>query len=79
MRIVKEIVRPHYKASIFHWNNKYLLKLETPTLEQTFKIPEFDVTGDADVANLLTEGFVAKALARFAQMDADLAEEMAKI
>lgn len=56
-----------------------MLKLETPTLEQTFKIPEFDVTGDADVANLLTEGFVAKALARFAQMDADLAEEMAKI
>ena len=72
MRVLKEIVEPHYKATVFHWNNKYLLKLETPMLEQTFKVSEFDVNGDVDVIRLLTPGFIEKAMQRFTEMSRDL-------
>lgn len=79
MRVVKEIVAPQYRATIFSWNNKYLLKLETPMLEQTFKVSEFDITGDADVEKLLSPAFIEKALKRFDDMGRDLAAEMALI
>jgi hypothetical protein len=76
MRVLKEIVAPNYRATIFHWNNKYLLKLETPTLEQTFKVSQFDVTGDADVEKLLSTDFINKAMDRFDEMGRDLHEAL---
>jgi hypothetical protein len=76
MRVLKEIVAPNYRATIFHWNNKYLLKLETPTLEQTFKVSQFDVTGDADVEKLLSTDFINKAMIRFDEMSRDLHEAL---
>lgn len=76
MRVLKEIVEADYRATIFHWNNKYLLKLETPSLEQTFKVSEFDVTGDADVERLLSPNFIQKVLARFNDMGRDLHEAL---
>jgi hypothetical protein len=76
MRVLKEIVEPNYRATIFHWNNKYLLKLETPTLEQTFKVSQFDVTGDADVEKLLSTDFIKKAMNRFDEMGHDLHEAL---
>jgi hypothetical protein len=79
MRVIKEIVAPQYRATIFSWNNKYLLKLETPILEQTFKVSEFDVMGDADVEKLMSPKFIEKALKRFDDMGRDLAEAMAEL
>jgi hypothetical protein len=79
MRVVKEIVAAQYRATIFSWNNKYLLKLETPILEQTFKVSEFDVMGDADVEKLMSPAFIEKALKRFDDMGRDLAEAMAEL
>lgn len=79
MRVVKEIVAAQYRATIFSWNNKYLLKLETPVLEQTFKVSEFDVMGDADVEKLMSPTFIEKALKRFDDMGRDLAEAMAEL
>lgn len=76
MRVLKEIVEPNYRATIFHWNNKYLLKLETSTLEQTFKVSQFDVTGDADVEKLLNTDFINKAMNRFDEMSRDLHEAL---
>jgi hypothetical protein len=72
MRVLKEIVTPEYKATIFHWNNKYLLKLETTMLEQTYKVSQFDVTSDQEVENLLTPHFLTKVLNRFDEMGRDL-------
>jgi hypothetical protein len=79
MRVVKEIVAAQYRATIFSWNNKYLLKLETPMLEQTFKVSEFDVMGDADVEKLMSPAFIEKALKRFDNMGRDSAEAMAEL
>jgi hypothetical protein len=79
MRVLKEIVTPDYRATIFNWNNKYLIKLETALLEQTFKVSQFDVTGDADVEKLLNPAFIQKALQRFDEMGRDLHEAMEAI
>jgi hypothetical protein len=79
MRVLKEIVTPNYRATIFNWNNKYLIKLETALLEQTFKVSQFDVTGDADVEKLLNPAFIQKALQRFDEMGRDLHEALEAI
>lgn len=79
MRVLKEIVEPQFKATIYHWNNKYLLKLETPMLEQTFKVSQFDVTGDAEVEKILTVTFIEKALKRFHDMGRDLDEAVSAL
>jgi hypothetical protein len=79
MRVLKEIVTPNYRATIFNWNNKYLIKLETALLEQTFKVSQFDVTGDTEVEKLLNPAFIDKALKRFDEMGRDLHEALEAI
>jgi hypothetical protein len=79
MRVLKEITTTQFKATIFHWNNKYLIKLETSMLEQTFKVSQFDVTGDEDVEKLLNSQFLDKVLKRFDEMGRDLDEALSQI
>jgi hypothetical protein len=76
MRIVKEVPLPDMKVTIFSWNNKYLFKLEQGLLEQTFKIPETEITSEQDLDVLLGEGFLNKARQRFREMMADLQEAL---
>ena len=46
MRIIREFpFSERIKASIFAWNGKYILKLESGNLEQTYKISELDISG----------------------------------
>ena len=45
MRIIREFpFSERIKASVFSWNGKYILKLESGSLEQTYKIPEMDLS-----------------------------------
>jgi len=72
MRVVREIPHPEFKITLFSWNNRYLIKLEQGLLEQTFKVSETDVTGDADVIALLDEEFLERASRRFEEMGQSL-------
>ena len=74
MRVVNEINHPDCKITIFNWNNKYLIKLETGPFEQTFKIPEFNVASDKDVLRIVNDDFIQQAMARFADMSRSLEE-----
>lgn len=74
MRVVREIQHSDCKITIFSWNNRYLIKLEQGTLEQTFKIPEHDVAGDEDLIDLLDEDFLREASRRFLEMGQSLYE-----
>ena len=74
MRVVREIEHPDCKITIFQWNNKYLIKLESGPFEQTFKINEFDVSSEEDLKTILNESFIDQALARFADMARSLSE-----
>ena len=76
MRIIKEIPHPNYRTTLFHWNNKYIIKLETPWLEQTFKIDQYEFTSDEEALQILDEEFMTLAMKRFEQMSLDFAEAM---
>ena len=79
MRVVGEIPHPECKITIFHWNNKYLVKLELGPFEQTFKINELDVTSEQDLRRIIDEDFIAQAMARFADMSRSLEDATSDI
>ena len=72
MRVIGEIPHPDCKITIFHWNNRYLIKLEAGLLEQTFKVSEYDIASEDDLKKILSEEFIQKALERFQDMYASL-------
>lgn len=78
MRVVREMLHPHFKITIFHWNNRYLIKLESGMLEQTFKVSEFDISSEAEVEQLLDDEFLKLAEERFTQMNESLARAQAR-
>ncbi|MFD0793868.1 hypothetical protein ACFQZX_09575 [Mucilaginibacter litoreus] len=72
MRVVAELPHPDFKITIMSMNQKFIVKMEQGTLEQTFKIPEMDLTdGVNSVFELLDEEFLAKVSARFKEMGQD--------
>lgn len=79
MRVVGEIAHPELKITIFHWNNRYLIKLEAGLLEQTFKIPEYDVASEDEVKKLVDENFVKAAIARFNEMAESLSNSLKNV
>jgi hypothetical protein len=75
MRIIAELPHPDFKISILNMNQKFIVKIEQGTLEQSYKIPEMDLTdGVNSVFELLDEEFLKKVGVRFTQMRADYKE-----
>ncbi|MBP9925191.1 MAG: hypothetical protein KBF45_04320 [Cyclobacteriaceae bacterium] len=72
MRVIKEIPYANFKITIFQWNGKYLIKIESGQLEQTFKMNELDVTSEEDVLRLLDEPFIEEVMNRFHEMSNSL-------
>ena len=72
MRIVGEIPHDVCKITLFSWNNRYLIKLESGLLEQTYKVNQFDITTEADLYKIVDEPFIEEALKRFQDMDNSL-------
>lgn len=71
MRLIKEIPHIRYKIQIFHYNSKYIVKIELGQFEQSFKIGELDVCGLDDVEKMIDEDFLKKCLDRFVDMRSD--------
>ena len=76
MRVVGEIPHAECKITIFSWNNRYLIKLEAGLLEQTFKINQFDITGEDDLHKIVNEAFIQEGLERFTSMSKSLRQAM---
>ena len=72
MRVVTEIAHPELKITIFHWNNRYLVKLEAGLFEQTYKLQEYDVDSEEDVKKLVNNEFINAAIDCFNQMAKNL-------
>ncbi len=68
MRVVGEIPHPEIKITLFHWNNRYLIKLEAGPFEQTFKVQQFDVSSEEDLKQIVNETFLNQAIERFNDM-----------
>jgi len=72
MRIIAELPHPEFKISILNMNQKFIIKIEQGTLEQTYKIPEMDLTdGVNSVFELLDEEFLKTVAGRFISMRMD--------
>lgn len=76
MRIIKEIPHPAFRTTLFQWNNKYIIKLETGAMEQTFKIDQYEFSSDEEVLQLMDDKFLQQAMGRFEQMSLDVSEAM---
>jgi hypothetical protein len=72
MRIIAELPHPEFKISILNMNQKFIVKAEQGTLEQSYKISEMDlIDGVNSVFELLDEEFLTKIAARFTEMRKD--------
>ena len=72
MRIIAELPHPEFKISILNMNQKFIVKIEQGTLEQSYKIAEIDLTdGVNSVFELLDEEFLKSVSARFTEMRKD--------
>jgi hypothetical protein len=77
MKQLDIIPNPHCKVTLYWWNNKYILKFETPFFEQTYKVSEMDIANEDEVRQLATnEDFLAKVYERFRQMKNDSDEAL---
>ena len=75
MRTVAELPHPEFKITIMSMNAKFIIKLEQGSIEQTYKIPEMDLTdGVNSVFELLDEVFLKTVSARFTEMRKDFKE-----
>jgi hypothetical protein len=72
MRIIDTIEHPIMRISIFQMNQKYIVKFELGSLEQSYKFSELDIINleilKADVAEKISPN----ALLRFEEMQKDL-------
>lgn len=75
MKIIGEIPHPSCKITLFAWNNKFIVKFERDNLEQTYKVNEYDLTGEDGLKELVSdEKFLEKIMRRFSEMDSDWEE-----
>lgn len=73
MRVVAELPHPQCKITIFSMNQKFIVKFEKGTYEQSYKIAELNLSGGGvnDVFELLDEAFIDLVLKRFDEMNTD--------
>lgn len=77
MRIVGEVPNPLVKITLYHWNNRYLIKLEWGLFEQTFKIQEYDIPTEDELKKIVSDSFIEAALKRFNEMADSLGSAIA--
>lgn len=76
MRIIAELPHPDCKISIFNMNQKYILKFEQGTLEQSYKLSELDLSGGGvnEIFQIIDEVFISTVVERFKVMRSDFAQ-----
>lgn len=75
MRIIAELPHPDCKISIFNMNQKYIIKFEQGTLEQSYKLSELDLSGGGvnEIFQIIDEAFIGTVIERFKLMRGDFA------
>ena len=65
------------RISLFEWNSKYILKFETPQLEQSYKFSVLDVGGQKEIEELATSSsFQTFVITTFQQMYAEMGKQI---
>jgi hypothetical protein len=79
MRVIKELTKNGIKISLFSWNNKYLLKFEQGMVEQTFKISQMDLSGEADLEVFWSAAYLSEVQKKFDEMHQMLRNQLENI
>ena len=75
MRVLAELPHPDCKITIFGMNQKFIIKFEQGSLEQSYKLAEADVVGAVNgIFELLDEDFMKRVLYLFAHMRSAIIE-----
>ena len=76
MHFIKEIPHDSMRISLFEWNSKYILKFETPELEQSFKFSIMDFSDQKEIEELVSSSsFQEFVLQTFKNMYAEMATQ----
>lgn len=79
MRVIGNLVHPKCNITFFHWNNRYLIKIESGSLEQTFKVQEYDLSGEEDLKKIVSEEFIDDCMKQFETMALSLRKSVEKL
>jgi len=73
MRVIAELPHPDCKITLFNMNQKYIIKFEQGTLEQSYKLSELDLSGGGvdEIFQMLDEEFINTVVNRFKEMRRD--------
>jgi hypothetical protein len=76
MRVIAELPHPECKITLFNMNQKYIVKFEQGTLEQSYKLSELDLSGGGanEIFQILDEAFITTVTERFKTMRLDFSE-----
>ncbi|MCX6194545.1 MAG: hypothetical protein NTX34_08715 [Cytophagales bacterium] len=77
MHFIKEIVHPQMRISLFEWNSKYIVKFETPQLEQSYKYSVMDFSSLKEIEELVSSSsYQDFVLQTFKNMYAEMAKNI---
>lgn len=77
MHFIKEISHEKMRISLFEWNSKYILKFETPHLEQSYKFSVLDFSSQKEIEELATSSsFQSFVITTFQQMYAEMGKQI---
>ncbi|WP_138485018.1 hypothetical protein [Dyadobacter bucti] len=74
MRYIKDIPNENFKIGLYHWNNKYIIKIESGMYEQTYKIDDYELQNQKELEVCLDKQFLATLNEKFSSMHEDFME-----
>ncbi|MCA6073823.1 hypothetical protein [Fulvivirga sedimenti] len=78
MRVIGDIPHELYKISLFDWNGKFIIKIESGPYEQSFKIDQMDIS-ETDIPQLMDTTFMKGVTRRFHEMHMEMASAMERL
>ena len=76
MRYIKDIPNPKFKISLYQWNNKYIIKMESEMFEQTYKIDQYEIANVEEIEACMDATFLETATKRFMAMEDDFMDSL---
>lgn len=79
MRIIGNIPHPEMRITVFHMNDKFIVKFEAGPMEQVYKFNQEDHPGFEAIQKLVDETFITNVLKRFNEMFLEMKEAQLRI
>jgi hypothetical protein len=78
MRIIGNIPHPEMRITVFHMNEKYIVKFEAGPMEQVYKFDQEKFPGFDAIQKLIDEKFLSGVLKKFNEMFLGMKEAISR-